>query len=383
MAAPVFRPVRTGGFVHPGIVNSAASLETMQLRAAAGVPATLAAVEKLRASRYARLSWSARPVASVACGSGANVGCAAETDDAQAAYTHALLWTLIGDPRHAARAIEILNGWSAVLTEHRFDTRQHENGLLQAAWGAQTFTKAAELIRYSGAGWAADDIARFASMLRTAFLPRVRDGWKAGASNWQLSMAEATINIGVFLDDQAVFADGIGDWREQTRAHIVSDSDGIRPLVPANTTVTEAYLATYWKNPRRWVPGLSQETCRDLSHAAMFFAAALAGAETARIQGMDLFDEESERLRTGMEFHARTLNAMAQGQTPADWPGRDAPKLGGTAWALTWAVGLNHYQGRLGYPMPHSEALLERIRPTGTGLHMNWETLTHGPNRPA
>jgi len=53
-----------------------------------------------------------------------------------------------------------------------------------------TFTRAAEIIRCTGAGWVSADVTRFTTMLKTAFLPRLIAGWPAG-TNWDWSRSAA------------------------------------------------------------------------------------------------------------------------------------------------------------------------------------------------
>ncbi|PWJ56037.1 Alginate lyase [Quadrisphaera granulorum] len=364
------------GFAHPGIVMSAEQLVFVRSQIAAGREPWTSALARARGSWYARSSWTPRPVALVQCGSRNNpdIGCTAETDDAQAAYTNALLFSLTGERPYADKAIEILDAWSAVLQGHSFDTTLYKNGRLQAAWAGQTFTKAAELVRYSRAGWAPEKVARFEGMLRTAFLPMVRDGWTGGGANWQLSMADATMNIGVFLDDRAVFDDGVGDWRAQVVSAFYLTSDGPQPIPPLGTYVKADYVPTYWFNPLAFVDGQGQETCRDLGHTAMGLGAALNAAETAAIQGVDLYGEQRRRLVAAMEYNSRYL---ADPSAPG-WVCPRPPDAGGTAGALTFEIGLRHYGAQEGLALPSTRAWVERNRPTRSGIFMNWETLTHG-----
>jgi len=313
----------------------------------------------------------------VGCGgnSSPDEGCTEEKDDAQAAYANAMMWYFTGDKKHADAAIRIMNAWSGTLKSHKFDTKVYVNGKLQSAWVAQTFTKAAELVRYSGAGWSASDVAKFEAMLTNAYLPMVQDGWKGGGHNWLLSMADATAAIGVFTNDRAAFENGIGDWRKQIVGTIYLSSDGSQPKYPVDTYIdNSSELKTYWNKPTKYVDGLQGETCRDAGHMAMGFAAALDTAETARLQGVDLYGEQQRRLVTGMEFNAKYLN----NPKAAGWPCAGGMKMGGAAWELTWEVGYNHYAKRVGVAMPETKKLISSQRPTGSMLFINWESLTHG-----
>ena len=372
---PVLQQVVTNGFTHPGILNSTTSLEEARAAALAGESPQKPAFEKMKSSRYANLAWTPHPVAYVGCGSYNVVdeGCTEETDDAQAAYTQALMWYFTGDERYATKAKQILNAYSATLKDHKFDSRVYKNGLLQAGWAGQTFTKAAELIRYSGAGWSDSDVSRFETMLKTAFLPRVVNGWTWTSANWQLSMAEATMNIGVFTNDRAVYDNGVGDWRNHVEGSFYLSSDGAKPNFPANTIMKDNNYLEYWSTPKSFVNGLSAETCRDASHVAMELGAALDGAETARIQGLDLYGEQRTRLVSAMEYNLRFINDPSAG----GWVCSKPLNLGGTAYRLTFALGYNHFAGRMGVAMPETKRFLSTVGPSGSGLFMSWETLTH------
>ena len=103
---------------------------------------------------YASLNYTAKPRATVECGSGdrPNRGCDDERQDAQAAYIHALLFDVSGDLRHAAKSAEIMDAWSAVLVRHT-----NSNAPLQAAWAGAVFPRAAEIIRHRWQGWTDQD----------------------------------------------------------------------------------------------------------------------------------------------------------------------------------------------------------------------------------
>ena len=109
----------------------------------------------------------------------------------------------------------------------------------------------------------------------------------------------------------------------------------------------------------------------------LWVAAAFQGAQTAEVQGLDLFGEEQERLTRGMEYNAGFLLDPAA-------PGWVCPRpldLGGAFWRLTWEVGLRHYTAA-GVDLPRTAELLTGTRPTGSALFVNWETLTHGTALP-
>jgi hypothetical protein len=347
------------GFRHPGVLLNQAQIDFVRAKIAAGEQPWKGAYDKAVADNYGSLAYAAKPQVNVECGpySNPNNGCAEEANDSIAAYTHALLWAFSGDEAHAKKAIEIMNGWSAVFKGH-----SNSNGPLQAAWFGALWPRAGEIIRHTYAGWPAAEVDRFAGMLKTAYLPAVINGSGANG-NWELSMIEASINIAVFLDDKATFDKAAGMWRKRVPAYFYLKSDGATPVKPPRGSAD--WGTSYY------VDGLCQETCRDFLHTQLGFGAAINAAETALQQGLDLYAAESQRLRTTMEFHADLLLGKPPGQV-----------CGGTLNLRvlnTWQIAFNHYHDRMGQALPLTERLiLEKARLIDpTYKHMSWETLTH------
>jgi hypothetical protein len=195
----------------------------------------------------------------------------------------------------------------------------------------------------------------------------------ASNGNWETSMAEGTINIAVFNDDETLFQKGVKLWRERTPAYLYLTSDGDLPVPPPRGNKdTKAALIGYWYNQSTFVDGLCQETCRDLGHTQYGIAGIVNAAETALIQGIDLYSEQADRIRNALGFHAKYLNGAA---VPS-W------LCGGSLNAVSadpmWEIGYNHFATRLGNTMAQTQTLVNSIRPTGADHHMDWETLTHG-----
>jgi hypothetical protein len=232
------------------------------------------------------------------------------------------------------------------------------------------FPRAAEIIKHTYTGWAAADQARFATFLHDVYLPMVVNGDPGANGNWELAMTEATMNIAIFLDDRVTFDKAVGMWRKRVPAYIYLSTDGPTPVPPPGTNKSQAQLISYWYNQSTFVDGVGQETCRDFGHLQMGYASMAAAAETARVQGIDLFGEQSTRIRAGWEFAAQYLNGAA---VPS-W------LCGGTlnlSYDPTWEIVYNHYANRLGLAMPQSKTVVGHVRPTGASHHMVWETLTH------
>ncbi len=364
------------GLVHPGILVNRGMLDFVKGKIAAGTEPWKSALAHASSSNLGSLTYTAHPHELVECGpiSNPDIGCSDEKNDVIAAYTDALIWYYTGDKKHADKAIQIMNAWSAVLKNHTFDNAQ-----LQASWAAEIFPRAAEIIRYSDAGWSEPDIAKFATMLKTAYLPLVKDG-STRTGNWDTSAIEAAMNIAIFTDDQAEFTKSIALWRARTPAYIYLKSDGALPVQPPREAPrSDSALKGYWFNPKQFVDGLSQESCRDLpgsgtagfGHAQYGVAAIINAAETARIQHVDLFESEQKRLSAFLELHAKYLNgASISGLCNTTIAAVDPDPM--------WEIGYNASANMLGGSLPETLKLVKSIRPTDATHHMAWETLTHG-----
>ncbi|MHB9847624.1 alginate lyase family protein [Streptomyces krungchingensis] len=359
-------------FEHPGVLVSKAQLDFVRGKVRAGAEPWKSAYQAMLRSKYASLSWTPRPRATVECGPGSNPnhGCSDERDDALAAYTHALIWNLTGDSRHAAESVKIMDAWSAVVREHT-----NHNAPLQTGWSGSSFARAGELTKHTYTGWPGARQARFAAMLRTVYLPVVIKGRPDANGNWELIMMDAATGISVFLDDRASFDKAVAIWRKRVPAYIYLKSDGPLPRTASGSSKdTREELTGYWQGQSRFVDGLAQETCRDFGHTGWGFAAAAHVAETARIQGLDLYSEVESRMTKALEFHA----AYELGATVPSWLCRGSVHRGIGA---VLEIAYHHYAGRRGNSLPKTKQLIEtRQRPSGANYFLAWETLTHAGN---
>ena len=354
-------------FVHPGVQVDKGQLDFVKAKIAAKAEPWTGALTAMKKSSFASLTYTAKPRATVECGSSSmpDNGCSDEKNDVVAAYTHALLWYLTGEEANAKKAIEIMNAWSQVLVEHT-----NSNAPLQSAWAASVFPRAAEIMRYTYNGWAQADVDRFGTMLSKVYMPLVNHG-SASNGNWELSMIEASMGIAVFLDDRPAFDKSVDQWRKRTPAYVYLTTDGATPVPPPTGNKTGAALVAFWYDQTKYVDGLCQETCRDIGHVQYGLAAMLNAAETATIQGTDLFAEESKRLRGALEFHAQYLNGVA---VPSWLCGGSLTDVSADPM---WEIGYNALVNRQGLDLPQTKKLLAKIRPTKSDHHMVWETLTH------
>lgn len=352
-------------FKHPGVLLNRTQLDLIKQRVADGIEPQKAAFAALLASSLADLNYTPSPRATVECGpfSKPDLGCKDERRDATAAYTQALAWHITGNEKYARNAVRIMNAWAGTLTGGHLN----ENGPVQAAWTASVWPRAAEIIRYTSTFWAKEDIARFSRMLVTQYVPSLADGSDENG-NKELAMSEALIAIGVFNDDRITFAHGVKMWRGRTPATIYLTADGPAPIAPPNGLRQTAPWSNKGKPPLL-VDGVLQETMRDPHHANMAFASLVNAAETALLQGLDLYAEQGKRVAAAMEFQAQFL---APNNTPA-------PANVEFSLQPTWEIAYNHFHARLGLELPKMARVIPTNRPTKADLnHMVWETLTHG-----
>ncbi|MEU6143527.1 alginate lyase family protein [Streptomyces sp. NPDC047081] len=360
-------------FTHPGVLVDKAQLDVVRKNVKAGKQPWLKAYLGMRDSKYGSYKYTPEPYEHVDCPWGARPahGCVEERQDAIAAYTQALLYSVTGKQQHALKAREIMDAWSAKIRRHT-----EEDAGLQTAWAGSTWARAAEIVRYApGAGWPADRVARFERMLRTAYQPQVTQNLPDYNGNWDLAMTDAAIGIAVFNNDHKAFDAALKRFRNRVPAYFYLEKDGQVPLTPAGSTVnTPQKLTTYWFKQTRFKDGLAQETCRNFKHVGYSLAATAHIAETAWHQGVDLYGEVKDRLKAALDFHAR----YQMGENPPAWlcGGKVDRNMGPDL-----EVALNHLENRLDMKVPYAHKLAEETRPAGTDdLFVSWETLTHANN---
>ncbi len=166
-------------------------------------------------------------------------GCHAEDTDASAAYLQAVLWWITGDRRYAENSIRIMNTYARQLKGYT-----GSNTPLQAAWSSETFPRAAEIIRYSHAGWKPEDIQAFSTMLTQVILPHIRNGGPRTNGNWELSMIEGMMGIAVFTDDRALLDHAEDMWRKRVPTYFYNAKlDGDHPTRAGSLSAPELVWA--------------------------------------------------------------------------------------------------------------------------------------------
>jgi hypothetical protein len=363
-------PAAAAPFVHPGVHVSQPQLDFIRGRVQAGAQPWTNAYNQMRTSKYASLTRVPTPRATVECGpySMPNNGCTNEREDAIAAYTDALIWYITRDVRYAQKSIQLMDAWSATIRTHT-----NSNAPLQTGWAGSVWPRAGEIIRYTyTGGW--PNSARFATMLRTVYLPVVIKGSNSNG-NWELTMMEAAVGISVFLDDEASYNSAVARYLNRVHAFVYLSTDGALPYtVPGSGLDTPSEIIGYWQGQSTFVTGLAQETCRDFTHTGYGISSISHVAETAWIQGRDLYPQVGERLRQALGFHSR----YQVGTAVPSWLCNGSLNLG---LGPVTEVGFNALHNRQGIGMTNTELLTHNQRPAGTNnLFVAWETHTHGDN---
>jgi len=372
----------TNGFVHPGVLVSAPQLAYVKGRIAAGAqPWTKQynlAVSKFSGKtpgsiptelRCASGSWaSAHP------GNADNAACQTARDDGVNAWTLALLWQYSGNVAYATKAIAILNAWSRGLQNVKFvaSDSQYSNGVLQAAWMMEYYPRAAELLKYGGnSGWSTSDSDAFGKWLNRVFVPLIYNGWGSKSTgignNWMTSCINGLLNIGVFTNNRTQYDKAISMYRVEVPGYLYLSTDGAQPIGYANN----------WNGANTFPNGIAQETCRDIGHTQMAFASIIYVAETARIQGLDLYTPFQKRITTAFEFNAYWLNRQSNTAPSYLCDGT----LDFMEYLPTWEIYWNRYHNVVGLPLGNTSTIITKLRNSGpyyVNLNMGWEGLTHG-----
>ncbi|KDN40597.1 secreted protein [Tilletiaria anomala UBC 951] len=371
---------KSEAFTHPGVLVSNAQLRYVKSQLGLDQDGNLTTASKTPwatayshfiTANYTSLSWAASPRANVECGSysNPNLGCTDERQDAIASYSLALAYVLTDNDAYAKKAIEVMDAWAKTLQTH-----SNSNAPLQTGWAGAMWPKAGELIRYYyGHKWPSSKQTRFQSMLRDIYLPTIINGSMSNG-NWELVMMEAAIGIAVFLEDRSSYDKAMHTFQKRVPAYIYLASDGSLPkTVPKQNLNSKDKIIAYWQGQSKFVSGLSQETCRDFTHAGYGLASIANVAETARIQGNDIYQttDLGKRLRRALEFHTQYQN----GEPVPSWLCNGA--YAGDLEGMT-EVGFNAFFFRAGKRMPQTREYTVSRRPqAGNSLFLAWQTLTH------
>lgn len=263
-------------FVHPGMAQSYEDLEFMRTNVLQGNEPWKTAFNDLK--KQTSLNFVPCPIAFVSEDAyGVNsFGGKEFCQSAMAAYKHSLVWYITKDQVYADKAIEILNAWAYKL--HSFDAN---NAKLNVGLWGYYFLNAAEILKYSDAGWSERDMAQFEKMVLTILYPTIKDFFTEANGNWDASMISTMLCIAVYTDNREIFNKAIDRYL----------------WGPGNSGITK-YI---------YPGGQSQEAIRDWDHAQLGIGEFDKAAQTARNQGVDLYSVAQDRLAYAYELTAKVM----------------------------------------------------------------------------
>jgi hypothetical protein len=274
-------------FVHPGVLNTQASLDLVAGQVNGGDATRTAYYQKVLDYINGHAYPTSFPSTVVVGSNGATTPSKDQIrKDAELAYATALRWAKTGTASYAQQTIAILNGWSYNFQGYGLkDASTNANQPdLEASWTTPSFVAAAEIIRYYkvngvGAGWSAADITQFSN-----FLNLVKNNYINNTpvynNNWNTSAGYAKMTIGVFLNSASVFQ--AGEDMIKQYLPIVIQSDGTLP-----------------------------ELCdrQDCVHYQYTLTALSYAAQIAEIQGDNsIWTANSSRIRAGYDFMRAAYN---------------------------------------------------------------------------
>lgn len=193
----------------------------------------------------------------------------------------------------------------------------------------------------------------------------------------------------MFSENATLFASGLARWRARVPvAFYYEPADGPAPRPPVCGTDSRFNGQKVFNAS---TSGINGETCRDLGHSFYEYSSAFNAAETALLQGTDLYDEEAPRLLKAVEFMANLWPPFGAWSTPATTPaflcGGAGVRRGDAAQPLAYAadtleVARTALAVRRGLPLPLALAYVETYTRTDNHTSMwfmaIYETLTHG-----
>jgi hypothetical protein len=240
------------------------------------------------------------------------------------AYNCALLWYITDDKAYAEKAMEILNAWSPVLWD--FD---YNDAKLLAGWTGHKLCNAAEILRYTNAGWQQKDIDSFKNMLMAVYYPLMRFYFPQANGNWDGAIVHSILAIAVFTDNQEMFDNAVDHF-----LHGSVNGSLFKYIYPS---------------------GQCQESMRDQAHVQLGLGEFAGAARIAYTQGTDLFSIADNRLALGYEYTAQFL----MGNTPHCYGtiSERAKKL-----RDDYEYVYRHYTS-LGVDMPYTKMAADSIRP--------------------
>ncbi|RBQ07890.1 alginate lyase family protein [Pedobacter miscanthi] len=334
-------------FVHPGMLQNSQDLDYMRQNIISGKQPWKNAFDTLKKNSH--LDFKPEPVAHVSVGPyGANsVGGREFSKSALMAYNFALLWQITRERVYADRAIRIINAWSGVLWD--FDDN---NAKLNVGLSGPYFLNAAELLKYSDAGWKKEDQDAFRRMVLAVFYPTIKDFFTEANGNWDASIINTLLCIGIFTDNTEIFDSAVHRYR----------------LGPGNSGITK-YI---------YPSGQIQETTRDWGHVQLGIGEFAKAAQVAWTQGVDFYATASNRLALGFEYTSRFMTGDESIPVYGVLSRRALDKFSDIYESV-----VDHYTIEKGLDLPYTSRLIREHTRNSSSIGVLSGLRYHSQNKPA
>lgn len=324
LAISLSMPATAQSFVHPGVDQSAKDLAYLKAKVLKGEEPYKSAFNRLKLATDT--AFTITPYTHVLRGpyGKPNIGGNDLSKCANMAYNYALVWYITNDKSYAQKAMDILNAWSPVLWH--FD---YNDAKLLAAWTGHALCNAAEILRYTGAGWPQKEIDRFKEMLMQVYYPLMRYYYPQANGNWDGAIEHSILAIAVFTDNRAMFNNAVDHYLHG----------------PVNGGVLKYVYSS----------GQCQESMRDQGHVQLGLGEFAGAAQVAFTQGVDLFSVADNRLALGYEYTAGFL----LGNDPPCYGGPISPRS--KELRDDYEVIYRHYTAQ-GIDMPYVKRAADSMR---------------------
>ncbi|HJV77267.1 MAG TPA: alginate lyase family protein [Paludibacter sp.] len=263
--------------------------------------------------------------------------------DANAAHQNAIMWCLTGNKEYAGKAIEILNAWSSTLK-----SITGRDAVLMAGLGPFKMVNAAEIIRYTNAGWDEKDIRRAEQHFKEVIYPVIKDFAPFANGNWDAAAIKTMMAIGVFCNDRDIFERALryyeDGWGNGSLTHYIINEEG-----------------------------QIQESGRDQAHTQLGIGMLAECSEIAWHQGLDLYGFDDNRLLKGFEYVAK-FNLGNDDVPFVPWLDRTGKykhtvisQIARNHLRAVYEQIYNHYVNRMKLKAPFVTQAVAKIRPEGPG----------------
>ncbi|WP_139955821.1 leucine-rich repeat protein [Flavicella sediminum] len=315
-------------FVHPGITNKLSDLDRVKYMIEAQIDPWYSSYQEMQADAKSSYNYTVRGKQSfTVLGRDDGTNYNAWNDDIRAAYYNAIQWYVTGDSRHAEKSIEIFNAWNNLQDVTSGGTQALSGGIVYI------MIEAAEIIKSTYNGWAANDIQAFKDMLvypgysttaepngisrlSGSFYWQAYQGDAVRHGNQGLAGFRAVMAMGIFLDNEIMYDRALRYIQGLSHR---SDDIPYPAGPPQATTISNVgdYEDTYNYTVGNSIEdfgynevmtnyiyenGQCQESSRDQQHTFFGIGNLCAMAEMAWNQGDDLYSHANDRLLLGLEY---------------------------------------------------------------------------------